>query len=58
VMNTKIPRMKETDDFFKALELSINHPFVCIEDEQGIFQGILTRKAILALMYRQYRQLP
>jgi predicted transcriptional regulator len=58
VMNTKIPRMKETDDFFKALELSINHPFVCIEDEQGIFQGILTRKAILALMYRHYRQLP
>jgi len=58
VMNTKIPRMKESDDFLKALELSINHPFVCIEDDQGIFQGILTRKAILALVYRHFRQLP
>ncbi|MFY0542690.1 cyclic-di-AMP-binding protein CbpB [Brevibacillus sp. H7] len=57
VMNTNIPRMKESDDFLKALELSINHPFVCIEDDQGIFQGILTRKAILALVYRHFRQL-
>jgi predicted transcriptional regulator len=57
VMNSKIPRMKQTDHFLKALEISINHPFVCIEDDDGIFQGILTRKAILALVYRHFRQL-
>lgn len=58
VMDTKIPRLKDTDEFMKALELSINHPFVCIEDDQEIFQGILTRKSILALAYRHFRNLP
>jgi predicted transcriptional regulator len=55
VMNTKIPRMKNSDTFFRALELSINHPFVCIEDEDGVFVGILTRRSILALVYRYFR---
>ncbi|USG68410.1 CBS domain-containing protein [Brevibacillus ruminantium] len=58
VMTTKIARMKDSDEFLKALELSINHPFICIEDENGVFQGILTRKSILALVYRHFRQLP
>ncbi|MGD8191118.1 cyclic-di-AMP-binding protein CbpB [Brevibacillus ginsengisoli] len=57
VMNRKIPRIKETDDFLRALELSINHPFLCVENEDGVFVGILTRKSILALFYRQIRGL-
>jgi predicted transcriptional regulator len=56
VMNKKIPRLKESDYFLKALELSINHPFVCMEDEEGVFLGILTRKNILALVYQYFRQ--
>lgn len=55
VMNSNIPRMKESDTFLRALELSINHPFVCMEDEDGRFVGILTRKSILALVYRYFR---
>lgn len=55
VMNQKIPRIKETDDFLRALELSINHPFICVENEEDVFVGILTRKSILALLYRQIR---
>jgi len=58
VMETNIPRLKDTDEFLKALELSINHPFICIEDDQQVFQGILTRRSILALAYRQLRNLP
>ena len=58
VMETNIPRLKDTDEFLKALELSINHPFLCMEDDQQVFQGILTRKSILALAYRQFRNLP
>ncbi|MDF2682713.1 MAG: hypothetical protein K0R47_3903 [Brevibacillus sp.] len=58
VMDTKIARLKYTDDFLKALEVSINHPFICIEDEEQYFQGILTRKSILALAYRHFRNLP
>ncbi|GAA4701451.1 cyclic-di-AMP-binding protein CbpB [Brevibacillus fulvus] len=57
VMNRKIPRMKGNESFLKALELSINYPFLCIEDEEGVFQGILTRKSVLALVYRHFRQL-
>jgi CBS domain-containing protein len=57
VMNPKIPRLKDSDRFFRALELAINHPFVCIEDGEGVFVGILTRRSILALVYRYFRGL-
>ena len=55
VLDSKIPKLKETDSFYRALELSINHPFVCIENDEGVFVGILTRKSILALVYRYFR---
>lgn len=58
VMDTKMPRLKDTDEFLKALEVSINHPFICIDDEEQYFKGILTRKSILALAYRHFRNLP
>lgn len=58
VMDTKVPRLHDTDEFLKALEVSINHPFVCIEDADHYFKGILTRKSILALTYRHFRNLP
>ncbi|CEH29372.1 cyclic-di-AMP-binding protein CbpB [Aneurinibacillus migulanus] len=48
VMNKKIGWMREDGGFFRGLELSINHPFLCIVDEAGVFVGILTRKSILA----------
>ncbi|WP_139488895.1 cyclic-di-AMP-binding protein CbpB [Brevibacillus dissolubilis] len=54
-MDPQIPRLKETDDLFRALELSINHPYVCIEDNDGVFVGILTRRAILAAVYQYLR---
>lgn len=57
VMNRKVPRIKSTDTFFRALELSINQPYLCVEDEQGSFLGLLTRRAILALVYRYFREL-
>lgn len=56
VMDSKIPRMKEEDQFLKALELSINHPYVCIEDADGVFLGILTRRSLLAVIYQYFRQ--
>lgn len=54
-MNSKIPRIKQTDHFLRALELSINNPFICVEDDNGLFVGILTRKSILAVLYRHVR---
>lgn len=55
VMINKIPRISSQGEFLRALELSINHPFICVEDENGMFVGILTRKSILAVMYRHAR---
>lgn len=56
-MNTSVPRLKEHESFFRALELSINNPFICIEDDEGMFLGLLTRRSILALVYRYFRNL-
>jgi predicted transcriptional regulator len=47
IMNTNIPKLQGQDDFIKALGLSINHPFVCIENEEKVFVGILPRSSIL-----------
>ncbi|AMA73323.1 hypothetical protein ACH33_10970 [Aneurinibacillus sp. XH2] len=52
VMNKKVAWMKEDGSFFRGLELSINHPFLCIVDEDGVFVGILTRKSILAHVHK------
>ncbi|MGC5324004.1 cyclic-di-AMP-binding protein CbpB [Brevibacillus sp. SYSU BS000544] len=55
VMIHKIPRISDQGDFLRALELSINHPFICVENEDGVFVGILTRRSILAELYRHAR---
>ncbi|SFE41905.1 cyclic-di-AMP-binding protein CbpB [Alteribacillus iranensis] len=52
VMSNKVPRMNQNETFGKALMLSINHPFVCIEDDEQSFIGIMTRRSILALIHR------
>jgi CBS domain-containing protein len=39
--------LKITDTFQKALDLVINHAFLCVVDEEGTFAGILTRRVIL-----------
>ncbi len=30
-----------------SLSLLVDHPFLCVEDGQGVFEGILTRRAVL-----------
>lgn len=47
VMKSDIPRLRIEDRLEIGLDLLIDHPFVCIENEEGIFEGILTRRAIL-----------
>lgn len=57
IMDTKIPRLQETDSFVKALDLMINHPFVCVVDQEGHFIGIMTRRAILKMLSRHIKRL-
>lgn len=47
VMNTEVAFLKEKDTFQRALDLVINHAFLCVVDEEGTFIGILTRRIIL-----------
>ena len=47
VMERNVAYIKNTDTFRKALDLVINHPFLCVIDEEETFVGILTRRVIL-----------
>ncbi len=52
VMKTDITRLKESNSFTDGLKAVINSPFICVEDEEGYFDGILTRRAILKELKR------
>lgn len=52
VMNDEIPSLSSDDTFMNGLNAVINHPFVCVSDEDGYFDGILTRRAILKQLKR------
>ncbi len=47
VMDCGVTYLYNTDTFQKALDLVINHAFLCVVDEEGTFVGILTRRVIL-----------
>lgn len=47
VMHTDIPCLRKSDSILQALKAVIDYPFVCVADEHGYFDGILTRRAIL-----------
>lgn len=51
IMIRDIPRLHIEDSLKKGLELLINHPFICIENDEGIFEGILTRRVLLKNVY-------
>ena len=47
VMEKEVVYLKITDTFKRALDLVINHAFLCVVDEEGTFVGIMTRRVIL-----------
>jgi predicted transcriptional regulator len=47
VMNGTVPRVKTNESMKVCLELLVNHPFLCIEAENGFFEGILPRSTVL-----------
>jgi predicted transcriptional regulator len=47
VMSEDIPQLTKEDTLMKGLNSLINYPFVCVQDKDGYFEGILTRRAIL-----------
>jgi len=47
VMKRDIPTLHGNDPIIKSLKLLINYPFLCAVDDEGFFEGILTRRVIL-----------
>ncbi|MDY0408048.1 cyclic-di-AMP-binding protein CbpB [Virgibacillus soli] len=47
VMDEDIPTLSKEVSFIEGLKAVINTPFVCVTDQEGYFDGILTRRAIL-----------
>ncbi|HLU21840.1 cyclic-di-AMP-binding protein CbpB [Lederbergia graminis] len=47
VMLVKIPKITLEENLETAIDLLINHPFLCVEDSEGFFEGIFTRRILL-----------
>lgn len=54
VMDKDEASIKETASFIEGLNAVINRPFICVTDEKGFFDGILTRRAILKELKKDY----
>lgn len=54
IMKSDIPRLTKDDSFIDGLKEVINSPFVCVADDNGYFDGILTRRAILKHLKRNF----
>ncbi|MCM3726125.1 CBS domain-containing protein [Neobacillus cucumis] len=47
VMKSSIPRVGISESISQCLDLLVNHPFLCVENEDGFFEGILPRSTVL-----------
>lgn len=54
VMNADMPSVTRDTSFIDGLKAVIDVPFVCVVDKDGYFDGILTRRAILKVVKRDY----
>jgi len=54
VMKDNLPSIKKTASFIDGLKTVIDAPFACVVDEDGYFDGILTRRTILKELNREY----
>lgn len=46
-MSVSFPKVLLGDQIEKALDLLIDHTFLCVVDEEDYFEGIFTRRALL-----------
>jgi len=55
VMNKTVPHLKINASIPNTIGLLVDHPFLCVENDEGVFEGILTRRAVLQLMNDELR---
>jgi predicted transcriptional regulator len=56
VMNKELPCLNLTDTVVRGLELLVDHPFVCVQNTDSVFEGILTRRAILDRLNNHFQK--
>ncbi|MCT2344134.1 cyclic-di-AMP-binding protein CbpB [Niallia taxi] len=47
IMNTIVPRANTNTALKDMMEMLTDNPFICLEDDEGLFDGILTRRSVL-----------
>ncbi|MGE6487807.1 cyclic-di-AMP-binding protein CbpB [Paenisporosarcina sp. NPDC076898] len=56
VMQAPVPTIHINEKFKKGLDLLINHPFLCVVDDEETFIGILTRRVVLKQLKKHIYQ--
>jgi len=56
VMQSSVPTIHIGEKFKKGLDLLINHPFLCVVDDEETFLGILTRRVVLKQLKKHIYQ--
>ncbi|MGX9133477.1 cyclic-di-AMP-binding protein CbpB [Rummeliibacillus sp. JY-2-4R] len=56
IMEANVATLNINDNFKKALDLVINHAFLCVVDDEEKFVGIMTRRVILKQLKKHIYQ--
>lgn len=53
IMDREVPSITKEHNFMDGLNMLIDNSFICVANEDGIFDGILTRRAILKQLKKE-----
>ncbi len=56
LMQTQMPSIHINEKFKRGLDLLIDHPFLCVVDDEETFVGILTRRVVLKQLKKHIYQ--
>ncbi|PUB18000.1 cyclic-di-AMP-binding protein CbpB [Paenisporosarcina sp. OV554] len=56
LMQSPVPSIHIDEKFKKGLDLLIDHPFLCVVDDEETFVGILTRRVVLKQLKKHIYQ--
>ncbi|MBH0228961.1 CBS domain-containing protein [Halobacillus yeomjeoni] len=57
IMDTDVPCVHLQDNMMDALYKLIDYPFVCVTNDEGEFDGIVTRRTILKQFSKHYHEI-
>ncbi|MCA0969458.1 CBS domain-containing protein [Halobacillus litoralis] len=57
IMDAEVPCLSPEDHMIDALHKLIDYPFVCVTNEAGEFDGIVTRRSVLKQYSKHYHEI-